>query len=129
MQRVFQRYFQKGISNPVTITTPKRTRIKVGGENTITAADVSLAVKTLKTRKAAGCDEIQSEMLIASNRGLLSLTHVCPVAWCSRRAPKDWQTGVIIPYTRRVTGLNALTTGASPTLNCIQSALKKDVTK
>jgi len=40
----------------------------LGEENTITAAEVSLAVKTLKAGKAAGCDEIRPEMLKALNR-------------------------------------------------------------
>jgi len=36
-------------------------------------------------------------MLKASKRGVLWPTRVCQVAWCSWRAPKDWQTGVVIP--------------------------------
>jgi len=37
---------------------------------------------------------------------------VYQVAWCSGRAPKDWQTEVIITIHKRETGEDALTTGA-----------------
>ena len=72
------------------------TQSTFGDENTITAAKV-LAVKILK---AAGCNEIRPEMLEALKQGIIWLTHVCQVAWCSVIAPKDWQTGVIIPIQR-----------------------------
>ena len=63
------------------------------GENTITAVDGFLAVKT---RKAASCDEILPEMLKALNRsGVLWLTRVRQISWYSRRGPTDLQTGVI----------------------------------
>ena len=48
-------------SNPVTVTTPDTHEVYLGEEYTITAADVSLAVKTVQTLKAgktADCDEI-----------------------------------------------------------------------
>jgi len=38
--------------------TTGNTRGTFGEENTITTAEVFLADKTMKTRKAAGCDEI-----------------------------------------------------------------------
>jgi len=37
-------------------------------ENTITATKVFPVVKTLKARKAAGCDEMRPEMIKALNR-------------------------------------------------------------
>jgi len=40
-------------------------------EYTITAAEVFLVVKTLKTGKAAGCDEIRHEIDKTLNRGVL----------------------------------------------------------
>ena len=54
-------------------------------ENTITAVETLLAVKTMKT---TGGDEIQPEMLEALNRGVLWPTRVCQVTWCSGMAPK-----------------------------------------
>jgi len=47
---------------------------------------------------ATGCDEILPEILNTLNReGILWLTPVCQVAWCSGRAQKFWKTGVIKP--------------------------------
>jgi len=40
----------------------------LGEENSITATEVFLVVKTLKAVKAAGCDEIRPEMLKALDR-------------------------------------------------------------
>ena len=54
-----------------------------------------------KSGKATGCDEIWPEMLKALNWGVLWLTRVCQVAWCSKRALKDWQIGGSSPHTRR----------------------------
>jgi len=34
------------------------------------------------------------------------------VAWCSGRAPKDWQSGLITQYTKKEAGVNAPITGA-----------------
>jgi len=42
--------------------------VHLGKENISTAAEVFLAVKKMKAEKAAGCDEIQLEMLKALNR-------------------------------------------------------------
>jgi len=71
-------------------------------ENNIAAAEVLLAVRTLKT---AYYYEIQPEMFKDLHQeGVLWLIRggKCQVASCSRRAPKDWQTGVNIPVETRV---------------------------
>ena len=60
------------------------------------------AIKSLKAGKAAGGDEIRPEMLKALNReGILWLTRVCQVAWRSGKAPRDWQSGVLIPVHKK----------------------------
>ena len=46
---------------------------------------------------------------------------VCQVAWCSGRVAKDWQTRVIIPYTKRKTGMSASTTGAFLSLASLET--------
>jgi len=70
-------------------------------QNNINAVKVFLAVKTRKAGKAAGCDEIQPEMLKALNRqGAVWLACVCQVA-CSGRAPNNWQIRVIIATDRK----------------------------
>jgi len=73
-------------------------------------------------------------MLKALNRqGDLWLTRVYQATWCPGRAPKDWQTGLIIPIHKKGTRENALTTGAYPSLasleKCMPSALEKDAAK
>jgi len=73
--------------------TTKHTQGTFGEENTITAAEVSLAVKTLKAKKAVGCDEIRPEMFKALTQEVLWLTHVCQVAWCSGRSLKISKLG------------------------------------
>jgi len=40
-------------------------------------------------------------MLKALSKGVIWLSRVCRVAWCSGRALKDWQTGLIIPVHKR----------------------------
>ena len=91
----------KNLSNPVTNTPLDMCHeVHLGEENPIIAEQVLLAVKTLKDGKATGYDEIQPEVLKALNR-IPWLTHICQVAWCSGRAPNDWQTGVIIPIHKK----------------------------
>jgi len=58
MERIFQRSFKLGHYH-----TTGHTRGTSGGENTTTAPEVFLAVKTLKAGKAAGCNEICPEIL------------------------------------------------------------------
>jgi len=92
MERVFQRSFK--VSHCHTIGD---TRITFGGKNTIIATKAFLVFKTFKAGKAVGCDEILPEMLRPLNQGVVWLTRVCQVAWCSGMALKHGQTGVIIP--------------------------------
>jgi len=68
VKRVFQDLLEPGQHY-----TTEHTRGTFGEENTITAAEVFLAVKTLK---AAGCDEIRPEMLETLNRDS-SVAGVC----------------------------------------------------
>jgi len=72
MERVFQRMFKHRHYHIIGHT---------GGpfqeENTIAAVEVFPAVKTLKTWKVIGCDEIRPEKLTALNRGVPWLTRVC----------------------------------------------------
>ena len=63
----------------------------------ITEADVNAVIKSLKTGKAPGEDDIRPEMLKAMNMyGVRWLTRVCKVACRTGQAPKQRQTGVII---------------------------------
>ena len=70
----------------------------LGKEEVFTAADVTAAIKRIKSGKAAGEDEIRPEVLKAlTGEGILWLTRVCQVAWKYGKTPRDWQTGVISP--------------------------------
>ena len=71
-------------------------------ETLLTAEEVSASVRSLKSGKAAGQDEIRPEMLKAlSGEGVLWLTRVCQVAWKNGKVPKDWQSSVIIPIFKK----------------------------
>ena len=70
----------------------------LGEEEVFTAAEVTTEIKGIRSEKAAGEDEIRSEMLKAlTGEGILWLTRVCQVAWKFGKTPRDWQTGVTIP--------------------------------
>jgi len=74
--------------NPVTLTSLSTQEGAIEKENTITVADYFVAVKTLKTGKAADCDEIRPEILKTLNREVPWLDRVCQMAWCFGRAEK-----------------------------------------
>ncbi|CAF4940420.1 unnamed protein product, partial [Rotaria sp. Silwood2] len=60
-------------------------------------SEVSSAIKSLKSGKAAGIDEIRPEMLKAlNNGGIRWLTRIRAVVWKTGEAPADWQTGIVI---------------------------------
>ena len=60
--------------------------------------EVNIAIKSLKSGKAADIDEIRPEMLQLLNpNGIKWLTRVCSVAWKIKIAPIDWQHAIIIP--------------------------------
>ena len=71
-------------------------------EKVFTAAEVATAIKEIKSAKDAGEDEIRPEMLKAlTGEGILWLTRVCQIAWKFGKNPRDWQTGVIIPISKK----------------------------
>ena len=60
------------------------------------------AIKGIKSGKAAGKDEIRSEMLKAlTGEGILWLMRECQVAWKFGKTARDRQTGVIIPIFKK----------------------------
>ena len=96
--------------NPVDATPIQIHEEQVGEDIQITEADVNAVIKSLKTGKAPGDDDIRPEMLKAMNiYGVRWLTRVCKVACSTGQAPKQWQTSVIILNlsTRKETRENA----------------------
>jgi len=72
------------------------------GRGSLTAREVATAIGRLKSRKAAGEEEIRPEMLKALNSEVIIwLTKVCQVAWKLGKTPKECQTGVIIPIFKK----------------------------
>ena len=64
----------------------------------ITETDVHAVIKSLKTGKTPGEDDIRPEMLKAMNvYGVRWLTRVFQVACRTGQTPTQWQTNVVIP--------------------------------
>ena len=96
------RDFFSDLLNPVHATPIQIHEEQVGEDIQIAEADVNAVIKSLKTGKAPGEDDIRPEMLKAMNiHGVRWLTRVCKVACSTGQAPKQWQTSVIIPIHKK----------------------------
>ena len=88
--------------NPVTVQACEPHEEEFGEETHLTEAEVNAAIKSLKAGKAPGVDDIRPEMLKTLNGvGVRWLTRVCQVAWKTGKAPKQWQTSVLIPIHKK----------------------------
>ena len=97
----WREYFSD-LSNPVDATSTQIQEEHVGEDIQITEADVNAVIKSLKTEKAPGEDDIRPEMLKAMNiYGVRWLTRVYKMACRIGQAPKQWQTSVIIPIHKK----------------------------
>ena len=86
----WREYFSD-LVNPVDATSTQIYEEQVGEDIQIIEADVSAVIKSLKTGKAPGDDDIRPEMLKAINMyGVRWLTRVCTVACRTGQAPKQW---------------------------------------
>ena len=97
------REYVEDLLNPVKASTRDTHKVThLGEEEVFTAAEVTRAIKGIKSGKAAGEDEIRPAMLKAlTGEGILWLTRVCQVACKFGKTPNDWQTGVIIPIFKK----------------------------
>ena len=98
-----RREYYENFLNPVKASTRDTHKVTHLGEDEVfTAAEVATAINGIKSRKAAGEDEIRPEMLKAlTGEGILWLTQEYLVAWKLGKTPRDWQTGVIIPIFKK----------------------------
>ena len=97
----WREYFSD-LLDPVDATSTQIHEEQVGEDIQITEADVNAVIKSLKTGKAPGEDDIRPEMLKAMNMNSVRwLTRVCRVASRTGQAPKQWQTSVIIPIHKK----------------------------
>ena len=97
----WREYFSD-LLNPVDVTSTQIFEEQVGENIQITEADVNAVIKSLKTGKAPGEDDIIPEMLKAMNMyGVRWLTRVCKVENKTGQAPKQWHTNVIIPIHKK----------------------------
>ena len=97
-----RRDYFSDLLNPVDATSTQIHEEQVVEDIQINEVDVNAVIKSLKTGKAPGEDDIRPEMLEAMNiYGVRWLTCVCKVACRTGQAPKQWQTNVIIPIHKK----------------------------
>jgi len=97
----WREYF-KELLNPVVTTPDEYTSSVNESVDPILQEEVMTAIKNLKNGKAAGTDEVRSEMLKAmGHKGCEWLTRVINVSWKTGKAPKDWQQGIVIPLFKK----------------------------
>ena len=96
----------------------------------------SAVIKSLKTGKAPGEDDIRPKTLKAINMyGVRWLTHVCKLACRTEQAPKQWQTSVIIPihkkgYKRKCTnyrGISLISVPGKVYAKCLEKKFREIV--
>ena len=96
-----RKYFSD-LPNPVRASQNEIHEEQVEKDIWITEADVNAVIKSLKTGKAPGGDDIRPEMLKAINVcGARWLTLVCLVALKTGQALKQWQTIMVMPIHKK----------------------------
>ena len=83
--------------NPVKASTyGTQEVVRFGEEKVFTASEVATTIKGIKSRKAAGKDQMRPEILKAlTGERIFWLMEVCQVSWKFGNTPRDWQTNVI----------------------------------
>ena len=88
--------------NPFDTASTQIYKEQIVEDSQITEADVNAVIKSLKTGKVPGENDIKHEMLQGMKMyGVCWLTRVCKVACRTGQAPKQWQTSVIIPIHKK----------------------------
>ena len=129
----WREYFSD-LLNPVDATSTQIHEEQFGEDIQITEAGVNAVIKSLKTGKAPGEDDIRPEMLKAMNMyGVRWLTHVCKVVCRTGQAPKQCQTSVIMSIhkkedKRKCTNCRAYLSSVSR-VRSMPNALKRNAVK
>lgn len=80
----------------------QQTNLELEEEEDITMLEVELAVRGMKTGKAAGIDEISVEMIKAAGPiGLQWLYRLLRCIWTRKCVPEEWGKGIIIPIFKK----------------------------
>ncbi|CAF3419619.1 unnamed protein product, partial [Rotaria sp. Silwood2] len=97
----WKEYFAE-LYNPTSAKHIKLNEPTDNESNTISTTEVTTAIKSLKSGKAAGVDEIRPEMLKSLKSGGVDwLTRICRVAWTTGKAPLEWQTDIVVPIFKK----------------------------
>ncbi|CAF2877141.1 unnamed protein product [Rotaria sp. Silwood2] len=85
----WKEYFAE-LYNPTSAKHIKLNEPTDNESNTISTTEVTTAIKSLKSGKAAGVDEIRPEMLKSLKSGCVDwLTRICRMAWTTGKAPLE----------------------------------------
>jgi exonuclease III len=102
----FEKHLNEGYSQhqmaPSEVVENRRTQYEVDEELPPSEDDVERAIKRLKNNKAAGCDEINAEMLKAGGKVVVQWMHrlICKI-WQDEVAPEDWRKAIIVPLYKK----------------------------
>ena len=128
MERVFQISWEFS-----HYPNPRHEGVTFGKENAVTAATFIIDAQAVKAGKAAVCDEIRPEMSKYWRKKFFGCRLFVTWPGVPEGYRKIFKLGWPTPYTRRDTGVNAITTEAFLSLVsleiCMLRALKKEVRK
>jgi hypothetical protein len=83
--------------NPLTLGPVSGRADLVVNDDPITEMEVAAAIKSMKSNKAAGLDEINAELLKQGGQHLVyELTQLINRCWLEQKVPQSWQDGVIV---------------------------------
>ena len=98
-------HFEQLLNRPTkNLATPQIRSQALSQINTDTPSldEISLAIRKLKTNKAAGNDNIPPELFIHGQHELLPhLQRLLSLIWKEEKIPNDWKTAVIVPIHKK----------------------------
>lgn len=99
--RFYEEKFQEVKNQYEKETTEENTHTEQP-ENEISQEEITQTLKTLKTGKAAGRDEITPELIKWGGKEMIKwITLIFRKAWTNNKIPKDWEKNIIIPLYKK----------------------------